>query len=304
MSVNRPTSGYIDSSQQTTYIAEVVNNKDDVAKNRFQCRMIGHESDTISIPDSDLVWHTPITPDGVGGGTGYNPRYLPGDKVICMKMGEDRFIIGAYRADSPEIPKEKRQTNPSAEDGTASNKHRLPASTDQHFGWKGKIPTEAIQSVSDVGGDRTHYARNNVEHQRNKSKISQGQNESKNQFGRTSSKSKAGVEKSIGRQNKFDNGRNAMQFIKNRINNNGSVIPSLLDAVENLRSIAPGTNPDAIVAVGASTFAGLFQQLLQYVKDMAQDQNNTESDEQTERRQKQAEQAQEDQKNANDGDTR
>ena len=304
MSDNKRTQGYIDPTQQTEFMAEVVYNKDDVSHNRFQCRMIGHEADTITIPDSDLPWYTPIIPDGVGGGTGYNPRYLPGDIVICKKIGEERFIVGAVRRDSPDTPDERKHVNPTVKDGTASAKHRPPASTDTSFGWTGKIPTEAIQSQSDAGGDRTTYARDSVKHKRNKSKIAQGQNESKNQFGRTSSKSKAGVEKSIGRQNKFDNGRNAMQFIKNRINNNGSVVPSLLDAVENLRSIAPGTNPDAIVAVGASTFAGLLQQLLQYVKDMAQDQNNTESDEQTERRQKQAEQAQEDQKNANDGDTR
>jgi hypothetical protein len=284
--------GYHDPSQQTTWIAEVINNKDDVAKTRFQCRMIGHEADTINIPDSDLQWYTPLTPDGVGGGSGYNPRYLPGDTVVCTRIGEERFIIGAYRKQDPEVyQKETDNRNPSAADGTASNKHRLPHTTDQNFGWQGKIPTEAIQSQPDAGGQRTEYTRRNIKHQRTSSKIKQGQSETKNQFGRNSTKSKAGIEKSIGRQVKFDGSTNPMTFIKNAINNNGSLVPSLLDAVENLRaSVESGVNVDSIQGIGPNTFLELIKSLLESNK--------------SERKQKQAEQATEDQKQANDGDTR
>jgi len=265
---DRKISGYPSLGDIQMFVAEVVANKDEHAKSRFRCRMVGHESDQINVPDETLPFYSAVTPETAHRGMGYNPRYVPGDKVICLQFGEERFIIGATRKETP-YEGEEADVNPWTLDGNASPKSPQAEKNDKQRGWS-KEPSEKKTTQEARESKRT----------RQQSKKEQGESQNPNTHGRKSTRFMDNL--SIGKDNIFDNSTNPMQYIQSRIQNNGAVVPQMLQMVQQLKKKPRNTNPHAIQAVGAQNYMQFIQGLAKYfssIKDASQKEKQRQEEE-------------------------
>lgn len=242
--------------------AEVVNVKDDPEKaNRCQVRIIGHQEDQIKIPDENLIWARPMQAGGAAlKGVGFSPRYLPGSVVEIMVRGgpdsQEYTIMGAVGRGGKD---DQSDTHPTIRGHGATDLSPLPE--DKEYGFSSR-PTEKkkTQDVRRI---------NEEPRKRNKSKIEQGQKLS--QAG-GSGKKRTGARfidegfLSIGKDVSFDNGQNPMKFIKDKIQNKGAVVPSMIDMVETLRTFNTNTTPHAIQSVGAGNYLSFISQLQKFFK--------------------------------------
>ena len=83
-----------------------------------------------------------------------------------------------------------------------------------------------------------------------------------------------------------------MQFIQDRIQNNGSIVPEMLQMVEQLRKgKSENENPHAIQAVGAGNYASFITNLTSYFKNLKtkQQKEEDENDEDIKREEEQDE---------------
>lgn len=249
---DRHISGYPDLGDFYIFKAEVINNKDDHQKCRFQCRMIGHETDETTMPDEELQWYSPMTPETSHRGMGYNPRYVPGDQVYCLQFGDERIILGSARKENP-YEGEEADVNPGTLDGTASQKSPPPGQNDRNNGWD-RWPSEKTTTRQAREGRR----------KREDSAVKKGQEKTPNPFKRTASRFLGGEFLSIGKDLTWDNQENPMKFIKSSIQNKGAVVPEMLEMVETLRTKPGKSNPHPIQAVGAQNYMNFIKNLKSY----------------------------------------
>jgi hypothetical protein len=281
---DRKISGYPSLGDIQMFVAEVVNNKDEHQKSRFRCRMIGHEKDTINVPDETLPFYSALTPETAHRGMGYNPRYVPGDKVICLQFGDERLIVGAMRKNDP-VEGEDADVNPATLDGSSSHHSPADESNDRERGWD-----------QNPSSKKTTEEARRAKRRREGSKKTQGESKAKSPHGRTIARFMDKL--SIGKDLPFDNQKNAMQFIQNKINNSGAVVPEMLKMVEQLRTKPAGTNPHAIMAVGPQNYMQFVSNLSKYFTQIAtlfqqQQEKNKQTEEEKQREEEQMNKANE-----------
>ena len=281
---DRHISGYPALGDIQIFRAEVINNNDEKQKSRVQCRMIGHETDLINMPDEKMQWYSLLTPETAHRGMGYNPRYVPGDQVYCLQFGDERIILGAVRKEEP-YEGEEADVNPYTLDGSSSPKSPPDETQDRNKGWQQGLRSEKIKTTE----DKTEYSRQSRRN-RVESKKEQGEKKSKNIYERTANR--FGNNLSIGKDIPFNNGKNPMQFIQDRIQNNGAIVPEMLQMVETLRKQkSENENPHAIQAVGAGNYASFITNLANYFKNLKtkQQKEEDENDEDIKREEEQDE---------------
>ena len=282
---DRNISGYPNLGDFQIFRAEVINNNDEKQKSRVQCRMIGHETDLINMPDEDMQWYSLMTPETAHRGMGYNPRYVPGDQVYCLQFGDERIILGAVRKEDP-YEGEEADVNPWILDGSSSPKSPPDESSDKNKGWQQGLRSETIKTRE----DKTEYSRQSKRNRQESKKI-QGESKAKNIYNRN--KNRFGDNLSIGKDIPFDNSKNPMKFIQNRIQNNGAVVPEMLSMVETLRTKSETANPGAIPAVGAQNYINFIKNLTKYF-DRLKTEDQKKKDEQDEELQNEKEKDEED----------
>lgn len=266
-------------------IAELVRNNDDPLKSpdRYRCRVVGHEADEVNMPDDDLPFYTAMrSGESSHRGKGKNTRYLPGDKVIVMTIGNDRYIMGSFPAADPQSGEES-DTNPYTQDSTASPKSTPPKNKDPFFGWAGRLPSAK---------KTTREARlSNIK--REGSFKDKAEKESRNKYNRTAARFKDADFLSIASEIPFDNTQNPMEFIKKKIGNKGAAMPSMLEMVNTLKEKVDGSsNPHAIQAVGAGNYVNFISQFSSFFKDLIKDQKANTKDARKQERKEAREEAQ------------
>lgn len=289
-------SGYGQPQELAVSTGIVVNNNDKHQKSRFQVRIEGHEDDIMRNPDKTLQWFSALVPDGVNGGQGTNPRYQPGEEVVCMRLpgSEEWVIIGSKRREDP-YEGEEADVNPYTLDGNESEKSPPPQRKERNTGWD-ITPTEK----GGEGGGTTKLARK-YRRKREQSKKVQGEEETRPEEGSNTKRNRiryagagwASDYLSIAKDLEFDDTQDPSKFIEKKIQNKGAAIPEILNMVQNLKKVDDKNNPEATQAVGAGNYgnflgqlAGLFSGLQQQSQQQQQQSQEEEEKEQEQQRQR------------------
>ena len=296
---DRNIQGYQKSSGMTFAYATVVSDDNPDKRGQWQIRL-DSELNEMKMPPEDLMWaHELSSGHSRMGGSGMNGQYPPGSRVLCMIMpgddGDQRIIMGGMAASDPpkdegggggSVSERKRADyNPGMQDGTASEKHPPNSDNSKTFGWDTYPYDKAGELMQ-----RLEF----WQHNREESKREQGQNNSRNQYDQMAGQKMETL--SIGKDIKFDNSQNPMEFIEKKIQNSGAALPEILKMVEQLRNVKGGSNPPAIQAVGPQNYTKFLGQLSAFFpslqkSDKQQAQQSDDQKKEDDRLQKQLERA-------------
>lgn len=285
MSVNKGKStvhGYQNQNEPLFQVATVVSNSKDPLKSpdRYQCRINGDESDTVNMPDEDLQFYTAMR-SGESSilGKGKSTRILPGDQCIIARIGNERIILGTISAADPQSG-ETSDTNPYTQNHTSSPKSTPARTESKTFG----LPELRSEITSTTQALKKQIKREG-------SFKKKAEEKSKNKYNRTAARFKDAEFLSISSEIPFDNTQNPMKFIKDKIGNKGSVFPSMLDMVQQLKDKPDSWNPNAIQAVGGGNYAQFISQFSSFFKDLIKKQKEENKDVQKQERKDAREQA-------------
>ena len=296
-------SGYTNPQDPLIFRARCISNKDDTNKGRFRCRM-DHQNDEINHADEKLEYFQCLTPETSFKGLGYNPRYVNGDELVCIKINGQNFILGSSRAmgEEGDPEGEKSGINPWTLDGNASPKDG-PACQESggKCGWQGQDKPTQIHETPPSYLTAFGYEED---------KAKQGREKTKNEYGNRVLRYKDPQKAlSIARSQKFDDSQQVMDFIEKRIQNKGAALEEILPMLQSLKKVNGKNNPPAIQAVGPQNYIKFIGQLTSFFPALAkaskqQKQDNKEEEEKQKREQEQLERAYElllAEQEANDG---
>jgi hypothetical protein len=253
-------SGVVGQEGTPTGRALVVNVMDPLKAGRVQIRVHGHHEDMMAFPDERLPWVKIGGSTGLPSmqGSGGSHGLMPGSEVhvqINGKAEQDYLVIAS-------IPNDKKDDNqaipPQTQGkGDTDRSHSAQHWKDKTFAWKDPLQ-QVVESTTtqqaifnrDKRGRKAQKTAEPIGEARDKASVP-------DHYGkRTSSKDPKGG--SIGTF-KFPGEQDVQKFIQDTVQNKSSMVPSALEALQNLKKVAG--NPTSIQSIGAGPMAGIMSQL-------------------------------------------